>query len=403
MTRPDSVAGLDVKILDDGKMLISGVVLSRKKESVTHDRSFSGITSIEELKQHVSPGLPVSICLHGKGIMHKKVTAFEGDYVDLLPQILPNARLKDLLVQIQPGERTAPCVSATRKDQLEKWLHIFSEAGLDVVNVTLGPLLMDHVLPLLTVKEEEMHVGDFHLWIGKEGLEKFNVNGTSPTEDVAVEIDQKSWKASELIGFSQAFVSLAGIDPAPASDDELMKRGKVEYEQKVLFRKSGWMLLIFFFTMLLANFLMYGHYEKENQRLEEEISINGRKVDQVNEMQALLDEQEHFLSNAGWNASAQASYFVNRVASSVPEKVQLTMLHVYPPRKSEVASATKADVQFDGQHMVISGATTNSLILNDWIKVVKSVEGITDVKITDYHQKSNESIGYFELEATLGK
>ncbi len=178
-----------------------------------------------------------------------------------------------------------------------------------------------------------------------------------------------------------------------ADNDTVFQFNKEEARQKNIFMRFGMAMLIFFLVLLFGNYVYLGQL---NQTIVDNATYLDDYQEQLGEISTLEDEKnrkERLLQSSGLLNRNFLSYYLMEIGNSVPAAISLDNINVRPI-SGEIKKRKKID--FQEHKLFVSGRSSTSQILSNWIAEIEDYEWLTKVEILNYAYTKNE--GVFELE-----
>jgi Tfp pilus assembly protein PilN len=382
--------------------VVFGTAESREFQHVTVKRSGSkldikqvgtAVESLAELKKQTGTQQPLVLVLNGKGIIHKKVNA-KGNDAAMLNEVLPNAQLEDFGVQ-QYFSDPHTFVSIVRKTVLDTILQECTALGFRVVEVVLGAFSLSSIKSFVAPNEDELHIAQHQLSFSN-GLPE-----TYATSEIKQQgnykIDQEELPAIVMTAFAAGFEHLFLPSAKSTVDHAALVVNRKEQKQKKIFELAGWSVLIFFFSLLLANLFVNEHYTEKQNTLNQELGENENKLAQLSSLKEQVNKKAAFIESSGLRQSTKLSWYSDQIALSVPQRIQLTNMELSPLMQK---IKEKEQINFNSNVIRLSGVAEQSTILNDWIKTLKNNEWVSDVDI-NYNRTNTSSPGKFQLKIKM--
>lgn len=381
-------AGVEV-ILQGGALEMSYVLLAKKRSKL--EISSSGqVRALGELK--LPAGTPVGISISGKGIIHKKVTYTEDlSTIALLQKALPNARLDEFYVQHTSPVNDHVIVSVARRSTIDELLNEFKRVKLDIVSCTLGPFCIASLFPAMRLDSlvaEEIRLPGHNLTVVDGHVDHYVPEEN--TDAGPVEIGGEFIRPSLAVPFAAATGYFVG--ERLFVNIEKVSALAEEFRQKKMFRFSGAGLLILLFSVLLINYLVFDHYWKKKQSFEIQHAGNQDALQKYAKLNAEYEEKMTFLKGSGLLDPSRSSFYADRIAMDMPSSIQLTEMNIHPRIKQ---SADENAMKFKAKEIHIQGSCRQSNELNEWIKVLRKKDWVSEVELLNYKQGKGEAVGTF--------
>ena len=163
-----------VECLQKGEGLCYRVCwLKKEKNSAKILRQVDQIEGIEALKAALEPGMPVVLGLNVKGALHRLLERPPESDEAALAAVFPSAQPADFQVQQVPTA-TKTLVSVMRKDRMNALVEPLLAAELWVVQVWLGPFIVQDILPILPHWTATLQVGEHRLEVEQQQIVGFS-------------------------------------------------------------------------------------------------------------------------------------------------------------------------------------------------------------------------------------
>lgn len=378
-----------------GASVTCSFAVIEKKNSKLEIISKGSSPSIEEIT--IPAGTPLSISISGKGILHKRTGWTEGmSEAALLQKVLPNARPQDFYVQHTSPVNDHVIVSVARRSSIDEVLAAFTKNKYQVVSCTLGPFCISSIIPALGldgIVSEQLCLPGHTITITDGQVDDHIISGNHDAAPLRIgNEDIEPWF---IIPFAAATGYFTGNDIA--GEISSVSEQAEEWKQKRKFRLSGIALITFLFTVLLANYLVFDHYWKRKQALAVEVSLNDGALGKYTELKKQYDEKMEFLRSTGLLKTSRASFYADRLAMDIPPVIQLTEMNIDPLIKS----ADDDDLEFEPGAIRVAGSCRQSNELNEWIKIIRKKDWVSNVELINYKQGKNDPAGEFIINVTV--
>ncbi|HSZ72328.1 MAG TPA: hypothetical protein VK750_06595, partial [Cytophagaceae bacterium] len=202
-----------------------------------------------------------------------------------------------------------------------------------------------------------------------------------------------------LVPYAMAFQYLLGGLTKVEVVYPLFKQFQDEYKDKKIFKIVSIGGLIFFFSLLAINTIAYSILSDANNKLAaqygslQHITISNKKTTEE------FNRKESFLSKEGWLNSSAISYYSDRIASSLPNEIQLTDLFIYPINES-LSRKEKKEV-FEPHVILVKGVSIKPTDINKWVKKLNEFKWVNQIKVQDYTFDHKTGRGNFSLHITI--
>jgi hypothetical protein len=396
----EKCTGVELTLLPDGGILLSGVVLKLEKNKIRKEKEFHFLSSYEELVRKTGVKAPLAITVSGKGILQKKLLL--KDLTDRpVEMMLPNANPNEFYYTITPLEAVAS-VSVIRKEVLDKILADLLSHGFRILSLTIGLAGLPYLTPFLSAGttpsvstpqfvirfDDRQQVSD---------IENLSFPGVQGYDKIEYNIGDQYVNSPALLAFGAATGLLASDpDGVPVIPMEALLRERENYTWFRYYRASAWALLTGLFTLLLVNFFIYNHYFSLNKDRQGVRLVSQEQEEKVKKLSATLRSKEDFLQQAGWEENSRLSYFADRIAGLVPSGTLLTGMQIHPLTVSLLGE--NAGTHFRKDTIQVAGTCDDPTELNQFTNNLKNIPDFKEVSIRNYAYKKEIRTGAFLME-----
>ncbi|MDB5274738.1 MAG: hypothetical protein JWO58_3105 [Chitinophagaceae bacterium] len=392
-----SVGSIELQVDANGTTTIHWLILSKRKQVLVIEKSGTLTDGIDKLTTCIPASIPVVLSLSGKGVLHKKVQQQGDNKEKLFDYVFPNARISEYVVQYQLCSNNSFYVSVVRKDQVERLVNELSEQGYSVLSLSLGAFAIGPLLKAVPFSDNSLQAGRHQLSIDAGIPSEYSF---TQTEDLSVlDIAGEQLPSMLLVPYAMAFQYMVkGIEKMEVVYP-LFQQLQETYKEKRVFKTLSVGGLVFFFSVLVINTIAYSLLAEKNNRLSSEygsaqnITVSNKKGREE------FDRKESFLSQAGWLSPAAISYYTDRIASSLPDDIQLTSLSVYPFNEQK-SRKDKKEI-FESNSIVVKGTSSKPTDINRWTKELNSYTWVTQIKVQDYSFDHKTNTGSFSLHISI--
>lgn len=397
--QPNEVAGLEIFVHTDGAIDLHLVVLKKKKEELVFSKKVIFVPDLKTLKSYLSDTIPLVIVLNGKGILHKQLDSLPVETMQIPQAVLPNAKASDFCFQVLP-QSSKNWISLVRKEEVEKWVFKLQQLGLQIVVVQFGGFSSCVFYPMISGVGNPFNAGYYSLQLSNDTREILKMSKNATNQPEPVFLGDEETPNILLTAAGAAFQYLLQQSPT-IYQNELVETAATDFRYKYGFKKLGWTLLMVTFGLLLINFLAFSWLHGQTQTQQSQLIYHQTQLNQLDTLQQQLLEKQQFFSKNKLLESSKVSFYGDEIGASLPSGIQLTTLQIFPDQASQQQKREKLFL-FDKDKLVIKGNSRRSTILNEWIKTLKSLSWIEEVKVLPYTEKRG-GVGEFELELLLKK
>lgn len=342
--------------------------------------------------------IPVAICVNGKGLVFKKVTGQENkaDHEAALLQAFPTINKGEFYLQYYKQLNCDGFISLYRKEQIDKVINTLTTAKLEIAAVYLGYGFMADVIPLVNLFNTiETNNAEVELLNGC--IENIRVKENIVTDDYSVTVEGMKLDRKSMVAFSLGFAWLLNTSNCYNYNDEIKLFAKRYIEKKKL------KLLMYFFVgsaflLCMVNFFCFNYYFNANRTLESKLSEYEIKYQKVDELLEKYERQKGVIEDLGFLDPLKFSKYTDKIAATIPKEVTLSDWIIgLPIEKNEEDSLQK----FSENKIELKGNCNKSLIINEWVNVLKMQEFIKEVNLKQFLFDNGVQGPNFELQVIL--
>ena len=385
-------AGIHINLLSANKYDISMLVLKKTKSTIEVEKTINKLSSIQEITNHITASIPVILSIGGRGIIHKEAEKENGE-VNWL-QLFPNTQKKDFYSQSFDIADNNSYFSIIRKELVDNILQEFKMHKIFIVDFFLGPVSINQIIPFLN--SDKLKIPNYLIDINKDNklIQNFKYTGSADDNEIDYFIENEKIQSDVLIPYANAISYYIGVENI-STDIE-----KIEFEKKEFIYKQLVSILFFgflgiLFLILLINFILFDTYKNKKNGAAVQLAHNKELINRLEKLQKDLKVKEEIINNADILSSTKWSYYADRIAISLPSKISLTEMVINPlSKKVEPGN----EVLFIKNIIEISGKTSSSIYLNDWIKILNQEDWISDIEIINFTQENKYSAGEFSIK-----
>ena len=391
--RIKKAAGVELTIRpDDSWVCTVTLVQLEKGVAVVHDR-YEDVGSVQGLSDKIPADVPVFLCINGKGALIKKISGYQPDQPVNLHEIIPNAKPADFYCQ--SGVAAAGgFVALLRKQLLDQIISAFSEAGLFIHEVYIGPLVLNKLLPLFQ-HDDLIHAGAYRLGVAGDQIEEISSNGNGAVGQTVFRIGEDQFKNNELIAYASALSPFLNHYHIIEQDDSPVAAVREDWEQKQLFKKLGVAALAFFFMILLINALLFMQANQKNQALTGELQRSSAMLAELEGLKKDVEERSAFIEDIGWLKPSGLAFFSDQLAQSVPGAIKLTEMVLHPLDQATLESQKK--YYFQNDRISIQGKCKDPVLLNNWLRTLEGLAWVAKIEDQEYRFNNQENTGVFKF------
>ncbi|WCT13661.1 PilN domain-containing protein [Mucilaginibacter jinjuensis] len=395
--RFSKVAGVSIEIQMNGNALAHICLLAISGNQLTIEKKMVKLTDINEIKKLLPEKTIVAINLTGKGILIKQsVTPFQNE-TDL-STIIPNAKTEDFYTQIFDSGKGS-FVSLIRKAEADRWVIQLQELGLVPVALSLGPFVVNQIIPQLNVYGQEL-IFDRHVILRDEQNAWLSYKYVATATAVfPFKLENEQIDESLLLPYACAFqLALYPNITLTQTNAEILNKELLNRIDHNKLKVKGMAILIGLFTLLLINFLLFSYFTSSNMKLATQV---GQSTILANNAASVADSvrmKKKLLEMIGWEHKINKSALIDQIAQLLPEELYWQQVSVDPSEVNQDHGVTQNT--FAARQIRVTGTSVRLIPVNEWIARLKTKPWIKDVQLQSYNYNNELDTGEYVVVIT---
>jgi len=391
-----SVCGVEAVITTEGICFYYAVLKIQKGQlSISHSGNSK---QQEDLPAFVTKDkIPVVINISGKGIITKKINLESGENVqqeEIIAEHLPTINQNDFYIQINHLSACA-FISIIRKEDIDNILNSPSLQNKEIVDIIIGPSYIETIGPIVS-KFNLIQSNCYKIDFSNNAID--TISPLSDTDKIfTYDIDGLEIKHTHLMTFAVGFNYLtegAEITNSNTKFEEL----KNKHSEKNKLRVVSYSYIGFAAIICLINFLFFNYYFGLNNKLDTELNIYQDKYDQINDLLSNYEKKKQLIDQAGVMSGYPIAKFADKIAGTIPKEVVLIEWVFNPMKKNAEEDSLLC---FEKNNISIKGNCNKSLIINEWLNVLKSQNFIQDVNLEKFNFNTESNLPNFEINIII--
>jgi len=386
-------AGAEVSILQDGgyAVRIAELSLQKKLIQITHKKEYA--VSLAQIKTIGLTG-PLALTLTGRGVLIKKTAKLETVTEQSLRHLFPNFKMEEFYLQhFVSGENSF--IAFVRKEIADPIIAAFKKQGAEVLLFSLGPFVADQIIPQLNQYSGSLNFDGHQVTLNdqKDWLDYQYAAGTGSGFELKIDIEPI--EEQFVLAYAGAFQLLLHERLELVSvDDQQIRDQLTELSAKLKFKKNSMIVLIFFFALLLLNFVVFSLYHSANQELAGKVDQRSDVFSDRQKLESEVKEKEAQVKQTGWNHGLQYAYLCDQIGQTVPIAITLNELNINGIK--EVAGSSEKNKSETGS-MRITGQSASVYHIHDWMYALKQKPWVKAVQLEKYATDDQKGAQVFTL------
>lgn len=359
-----------------GKYVYVQVIAEQQQSQMRYAVISAGKTTPEwtvvetaaELVKKAGKSLPYILHFRGFGVLTRIAENVPG-YKESL---LVNGHVEDFCFSSMEYRGTVG-VAFMRVSLLQSFLDELQSLKAFVWAIHTGPV------PLLALMDKENGEArlDFSIAVKSGELRTFERNqetvkpipGTFYTEDEA---------------YAAAVLMIAQEQPEAYSDglpEEARETVRSDYKEFMRFVKLGVGMLSLFFLLLVGNYFYVNFLNNKAAQLEADIAGFGEDLALIDRLEQEKARKTVLVDNSGLQSERFLTFYLDEIGASVPASIQLETLDAFPLKE---ALKPKRKVELNRETVTVTGFSSSSKVLDDWMEVLEQKKWINGVELMNY-------------------
>lgn len=391
-----TVCGLEVVFTDSGSRVFYSALKKEKNKLETVETG--EVDSISSLPAKIKKDkLPLILNITGKGVIVKKTTynsEQELNTTEFIQQNLPAINPDEFYIQILKQNNSTCFISVIRRAQLNDLVKEITQNKFEIADIIIGPAGVISITGIIA-GYNYVHAGENRIELLNGAVETISGNNSDSNEQADIEVDGLKITPKQTLAFSAAFGYLTSQNIYVSGAKELIKY-RSDHSEKIKIRLALYFFVIIAFTCCLINFLFFSAYFSSNNKLQSELDVYQGKYEQINELLTGYEKKKGLIEQTGLLENNSLSKYSDRIASTIPGEVVLTELNLNPQLID--MSGEDSLMNFVKNTIILRGNCHKSLIINEWVNVLKTQNFIKDVNLEKFAFSNEGNQPNFEIK-----
>ena len=362
----------------------------RNKDGKLHiEQDEVRIKSPEELTKRIDPKEFTIVLVTGSKVLNKPSNDAALIIEDQFYQGFPGSNLNEFVIQRSTYDDQS-WLSIARSDYVHTIVERLNQKGVPVHEIRLGPFDISYLQGLLNVKSMP-HFG-YHDF-SKEAYQ-FILNSHRSEQ---TSISDETIETANLPLFGAVLGRIIGKDDRILNEPAQVVESRSKWFDTKQLNTIKWAALLTLFALLLLNFFLFNNAQNKNQQLTGELSEFEGQQRTIQSQQDLEQSSMSYLSKHGWADQQKVSFYLDRLASTIPSSIRLTEIEIFPQEETR-NNRTKTTLN-DRSSIKVKGTANKLEDYNKWITGLTNLDWIEKVDVLDYSEESH--IGEFVIHVHL--
>lgn len=330
---------------------------------------------------------PILFSITGKGIITKKIIFSDNENLEvseLVKTYMPTIQVNEFYCQFYKCDDNTGYLSVCRQTLINEIIKPLLDKKV-LINVFIGPLIINALAPLIqsysiiqtSLSEIELNNGTVNTIVTK-----------ASNEDVSIKIDGLALSQNSIISFASCFGYLTQQTNYSSINNELSNLPITHLEKNKLKVLLFSFIAVFFIISATNAYLFFQKHELKTT-LDAELNLYESKNNQITQLLENYHKKKALIEGAGIFNNKYLSIHADKIAATLPNEILLRELNFNP---MEQETEEDSLIKFNENEIIIKGNCNKSLLLNEWINVLKSQSFIESVDLETfvYHSESHQ-------------
>lgn len=305
------------------------------------------------------------------------------DRVSDVKSIFPNFKVDDFFIQTSIDFNGESIISLIRKDDLESIISDFNSEGINIIGISLGVVSSPLLFQQFDVIPNTIHTDIFDFNFTENQL----VSITKTLEDSVHEYSEIDNITSGQFNLYSLIATANYLnDTLNIPDCKKLNNSNKEFIWGRIFKSGLQVGLLSMLIILLANYLFFDFYYKKQIELEQNLQVQSVDNDSYHKIKNELQNKINFIEQQNLSDNTKASYYLDIIASNIPNSILLESIEYFPIKKK-----IKADKEVINYKNIINleGESVNKIGFIKWIEDIKNISWIEKLDVIDYDISDN--------------
>lgn len=342
--------------------------------------------TLSELLKSGHPSIPLFVGYNSDGVITKiapQNSTLRGRAA--VEQLFPGLNFENFYYQItQLKGHQVVCIA--KKDVVETFLANLKEKKLQIVGFSLGVSPMEYILNQVDQEIAYTHSEKIAYINGSsDGLSIIKSDTHSP---VFYNINGLNIESTFLLPFSGILNFLSPASNGNTNFDDSIQNLQSRFKNERIFSLLLRTSLVFILLILLSNFLVFNSYFSKMETTRERLAIDNEARKNLTLVRDRVTDKQKKVEAVLSTSNSRTSFYLDRLAASVPHNILLSELQYQPLKKPVQVSKP---IELDSHTILLLGTCSQSDIFSQWIQQLEAFEWVKGVETMDYDYKNSRS------------
>lgn len=400
----NDVIGISCELLENGMVLRSCRVKRRGNQlKIVERRTFSDYKDLQ-IYLRSRRKVPISIQLHGKGVLIKRRQQLPSSTDNSLEDLFPGFEESNFVYSSLRGADIY-WYAFIKKELIKCIIAKITQAKNPIIKLYLGPFVADSILDQLNGYSGNYYFSGYQINRDPE-LKKWTVLTTSTNEPrkTILKLNGVDFPETHVLCYAAGFALLmeAYIEDYSVRYN-LFDDANAQYKERNKLRIQAIAYLVFICIVLLVNTGLYIHYSNTLETLKSESQITMNQQTEAAAIDRKIANNDLLLRDLGWNAGIRKSWIMNQLAHSMTGdySIKWSSVEISPrPQKSSVRFGM--DNNESNRFIIkIKGVCRSLDDLTQWDQHLQAMRWVQRTEIEQFSADNNNEMGLSEFSLAI--
>lgn len=377
-------AGIFLRV-DGESPEITVVLLQERDYGIVIDNFWSN-KDLDRALEDLPPHTPAFLAIDGKGIITRKLA--DKTTENVIGQLFPNMNTADVA--------TFECgtfVSIARNNTVEEYVESILQRGVDVTNLYLGTSILQESYSFIKGRVAEIVVKNIsHRFLQEELVDIVRLSTIN--EEPTYQIDDKDLTGDAVVAFSAGLRFWTSEHIDDGIHHISIESSRSNYLYALATRKLLPWLGLPLLGLLLINFVIYSSVYDQNVKLKSQLRDYQSAITQFDLLKKGYDTRLAFAKKNNSAGRTRNAFYFDQISSLKPSGILFTKIENAPTLRKSSAGEMSL---FQTDLIVVKGSVSSGQVLNEWIKGLRELPWIVDVKVNSFEMKESSNTSVFEI------
>ncbi|WP_433991425.1 hypothetical protein U8527_11240 [Kordia algicida OT-1] len=359
----------------NNKQTVEAVLLQKKSNEIIIKDSFV-TTTVEEIAEKLPKKQHVFLVLNNDDVLSKFVQSTEKESNRLLFEAFPNLKINDFYYEID-SQGSFHNIAICRKSIVDKLIASYKIQQITIIGFSLGNTMTSFVNDF--IEESNYYTSNALLTQENEAITEIQLIENPPNKTHT--INGLEVKSSQLLSFSGVLSHILQSKTTVSNFEEKETELVTNFKQQRFFSQFSMFGLGFVLFLLLINFFVFNSYYSTVEEMKQTAAVNSNQKEKLLTLKTLVEQKQKTVDDILKKSSSKSSYYIDAIATSLPNTLQLSALK-YQPLTKRIKKNNP--IQLKKEELIISGISTDSDLFSDWIQKIESLDWVVAVTVADY-------------------